>query len=151
MIDLWPDDLGAGAGRAPAAILREQARHLEKKTNNLITGRIEPSFLPKVTVREKFGTDEDLFMYEFHLEASVLDYYHKNLFTIFHGIDLYPVIIHADEAIKKELFKDVSNFTAKDEEELLDILKRIFNAEKTVTIINSILAQVKEISSTLIA
>jgi hypothetical protein len=151
MIDLWPDNLGAGVGRAPAAILREQVRHLEKKTNNVITGRIEPSYLPRVTVREKFGADEDLFMYEFHLEVPILDYYRKNIITIFHGIDLYPIIIHTDEAIKKELSKNVSNITVYDEEEFLDILKRIFNSGKTVTIINSILAQVKEIVPTSIA
>jgi carboxylesterase type B len=146
LIDLWPDNLGDASGRAPAAILKEQARHLENKTNSMITGRIEPSFLPKVTVMEKFGSDEDLFMYEFHLEAPVLDYYRNNLFTIFHGIDLYPVIVHTDDdAIKNELSGNVFHFTADNEEELLDILKKIFNSNKAVTIINSLLAQVKEI------
>lgn len=145
MIDLWPDNLGEESGRAPAAILREQARHLENKTNKMLTGRIEPSYLPKVTVMEKFGGDEDLFMYEFHLEAPVLDYYRNNLLTIFHGIDLYPVIIHTNETIRKDISRDVLNITADNEEEFLDILKKIFRSEKTVTIINSILAQVKEI------
>jgi len=143
MIDLWPDNLGAGSGKAPAAILREQARHLDNKTNKMVTGRIEPSYLPRVTVKDKFGTDEDLFMYEFHLEAPVLDYYGNILFTIFHGIDLYPVIIHIDEAIKKELSENALNLAADNEEEFLDLLKRIFNCDKTVTIINSILAQIK--------
>lgn len=144
MIDLWPDNLGDGTGRAPAAILREQARHLENKTNKMLTGRIEPSFLPKLSVREKFGSDEDLFMYEFHLEAPILDYYRNNLFTIFHGIGLYPVIIHTDEAIRKEFFRDAGHLTADNEEEFLEILKNIFCSEKAVSIINSILAQVKE-------
>lgn len=148
MIDLWPDDLGAESGRAPAAILREQARHLETKTNNMLTCRIEPSYLPRVTVMEKFGSDEDLFMYEFHLEAPVLDYYRNNLFTIFHGIDLYPVIVHTNDAIKNELSGNVFHFTADNEEEFLDILKNIFCSNKTVTIINSILAQVKELFTT---
>jgi len=145
LIDLWPDNLGDGTGQAPAAILREQARHLETKTNKMLTGRIEPSYLPKVTVREKFGSDEDLFMYEFHLEAPILDYYRHNLLTIFHGIGLYPVIIHTHEEIKKESFREVGHLTADNEEEFLEILKNIFCSEKAVTLINSILAQVKEI------
>ncbi|MEW6658987.1 MAG: hypothetical protein AB1424_10030 [Thermodesulfobacteriota bacterium] len=151
MIDLWPDHLGAASGRAPAAILREQARHLENKTNKMLTGRIEPSYLPRVTVREKFGSDEDLFMYEFHLEAPLLDYYHHNLLTIFHGIDLYPVIVHTDEGITNKLSGNVLNITANNEDEFLDILKNIFSSDKIVTIINSILAQVKELVSTPVA
>jgi hypothetical protein len=145
MIDLWPDNLGEESGKAPAAILREQARHLENKTNKMVTGRIEPSYLPKVTVKEKFGSDEDLFMYEFYLEAPVLDYYRCHLLTIFHGINLYPVIIQADEALMTESFGDASRLTADNEEEFLNVLKTIFRANKTETINNSILVQVKEI------
>ncbi len=145
MIDLWPDNLIAGSGKAPAAILREQARHLDNKTNKMVTGRIEPSYLPRVTVKDKFGADEDLFMYDFYLEAPALDYYRNILLTIFHGINLYPVIIYTDGAIKKILFENTANITANSEEEFLDILNNIFNCKNTVTIINSIIAQVREI------
>ena len=144
-MDLWPDHLG-GSARAPAAILREQARHLENKTNQVLTGRIEPSFLPQVTVREKFGSEEDLFMYEFHLEAPILDYYRHHLITIFHGLDLYPVIIHTPEAIRQELAAQAPHLTADNEEVFMDLLKDIFKTETTVAIINSILAQVKEMA-----
>lgn len=144
-MDLWPDNLGVNGGRAPAAILREQAQRLEEKTQNIITGRIEPSFLPRLTVREKYGTDEDLFVYDFHLEAPVLDYYRYHLFSIIHGINFYPIIINTDDAIKEELTGNTLNLTANNKEEFLDILKRIFNSKKTIIIVNSILSQAKEI------
>lgn len=148
MLDLWPEHLRSRRGQAPVAILREQATLLEKKTQNVIVGIIKPSYLPRVAVREKYGTDEDLFMYDFVLEVPLLDNYHYNLFTIFHGIDLYPVIINTDEAIKRELSGNIYNFTADNEAEFLDLLKRIFNAGRTVTIINSLLSQIKGIVPT---
>lgn len=147
-MDLWPDNLGVNGGKAPAAILREQAQRLEEKTQNIITGKIETSFLPRLIVREKYGSNEDLFMYDFSLEAPVLDYYRHNLFTIFHGINLYPVIFNTDEEIKKELSGKIINLTAGNEEEFLDLLKGIFNSKRTVTIINSLLSQAKVIMPT---
>jgi hypothetical protein len=146
MVDLWPDNLSpAGVLQAPAAILREQARRLAAKTQNIITAKIEASFLPRLTVREKYGTDEDLFMYDFYLEAPVLDYYRYNLLTILHGINFYPIIINTDSAIKEELTGNILNLTANNKEEFLDILRRIFNSNRTITIINSVLSQAKEI------
>lgn len=142
-MNLWPDNLGENGGKVPAAILREQAERLKEKTQNIITGRIESSFLPRLIVMEKYGSDEDLFMYDFYLEAPVLDYYRHNLFTIFHGINLYPVILNTNEAIKKELSENIFNFTAQNEEEFLGLLKGIFNSKGTVTIINSLLSQAK--------
>ena len=94
---------------------------------------------------EKYGTDEDLFMYDFYLEAEVLGYYRHSLFTIYHGINLYPVILNIDEAIRKELSGNTPNFTAQNEEEFLDLLKSVFNSKRTVTIINSLLSQAREI------
>ncbi len=145
MIDLWPQNLGSGSGRVPVAILKEQAAWLEKRTHNIIVGRIDPSYTPRVKVLEKYGSDEDLLMYDFYFQVPLLDNYHFNLLTMFHGIDLYPVIINTDEAIKKELSGDTINFIADNEAELLNLLKRIFNSNRAKTIINSILTQVKEI------
>ncbi len=146
MIDLWPEGLGPAGDQAPAVILKEQAACLGQRTKNLIVGRIEPSYLPRAAVVEKYGTDEDLFTYDFYLQVPLLDNYHYNLFTIFHGIEFYPVIINTDEAIKRELTGNILNFTAENKQEFLDLLQRIFSSSRAVTIINSILAQVKEMT-----
>jgi hypothetical protein len=146
MIDLWPEDLGPTSAEAPAVLLNEQAACLEQRTNKVIVVRIEPSYLPRGAVMAKYGTDEDLFMHDFYLVVPLLDNYHYNLFTIFHGLEFYPVIINADDAIKKELTGNILNFTADNQAEFLDLLKRIFSSGRALSIINSILAQVKGVA-----
>lgn len=147
MVDLWPNNLNStGVLKAPAAILREQGRRLTAKSQNIITAGIEASYLPRLLVKEKYGTDEGLFMYDFYLQVAVLDYYRHNLLTIFHGINFYPIIINTDDAIKKELTGNIVNLVANSQEEFLGILKSIFNSKTTLTIINSILTQAKEIA-----
>jgi len=148
MVDLWPNHLNhTEALKAPAAILREQGRLLAAKTRNIIIAGIEASFLPRRIVKEKYGTAEGLFMYDFYLEAPVLDYYRYHLLTIFHGIRFYPLIINTDDVIKEELTGNIANLTAGSQEEFLDVLKRILNSNRTLTIIKSVLAQAKEIVS----
>jgi hypothetical protein len=145
VIDLWPENLGSASGKAPVAILKEQAAWLEKKTNNVIVGRIDQSYLPRIAVLEKYGTDEDLFMYDFYLEVPLLDHFHYNLLTIFHGIDLYPLIINVEDAIKNEISINNINIIANTKDIFLTILKKIFTSKRTLAIINAILTQVNEI------
>ena len=148
MVDLWPYKFNhTGVLKPPSGILREQGRRLAAKTQNIITAGIEAAFLPRRVVKEKYGADEGLFMYDFYLEASVLDYYRYNLLTIFHGISFYPLIINTDDVIKEELTGNIANLTAGNQEEFLGLLERILNSNRTLTIIESVLAQAKEIVS----
>ena len=81
------------------------------------------------------------FVYAFNLESSPLSYSYR-LFTISHDIELYPVaFIEVDNDILKELKMTDKQVVATSEAEFLDWLKKIFNSQKTVGIIQAVLAQ----------
>ena len=40
-VDLWPTDIGKQRIKTPAAILRQQASHLGKRTKNLVEAKVE--------------------------------------------------------------------------------------------------------------
>ena len=43
-VDLWPTDIGKQRIKTPAAILRQQASLLGKRTNNLVEAKVRPGF-----------------------------------------------------------------------------------------------------------
>lgn len=131
MIDLWPDDIGYTKLKAPVTILMEQASLLGKKTQNLVEAKI--------------GRDEafEEFCYNFYLVAPALGNYRYKLFTIFHDIQLYPVKINIDSDILEEVSPGTEGqLSAESEDDFLDILRKIFGAEKTRSLIYALLAQV---------
>jgi hypothetical protein len=145
MIDLWPNDIAFTGVKAPVSILKEQASLLGEKTKNLLKAEVrlsEPDLLDTQSVMEKmFGLRQ--FYYAFYFVAPTLNNYRYKLFTISHGIQLYPVQINIDDDIKFEVLGKNTDgiITASSEEEFIEILKKVFNASKTKKIMQSILAQ----------
>jgi hypothetical protein len=77
--DFW-GEVQATTVRTPLAILREQAAMLGPKTNYLLEARVDTN------------VDEDRrFIHRFNLVVPALDNYTYQLFSIVHGVDLYPV------------------------------------------------------------
>ena len=144
MIDLWPDKLGYSNEKAPVSILEGQAYLLGRKTRNLIVGKVDSLYLPKNNVMKYYGTNEDLYLHEFYIEAPIIHDYRHNLVTIMHTNQLYPIIINTDETIKIELYGDNNLLAAHDEEEFIETLKNIFNSKMTKDIINSLFIQIGE-------
>ena len=138
MIDLWPDDIRYTRLKAPVTILMEQASLLGKKTQNLLEAKVENNKEALVSA--------EVFVYGFYLVAPALSYYRYKLFTISHDIQLYPVKINIDSDILKEISPDAEEqLLAESEGDFLEILKKIFGAEKTRHIISALLAQVVDI------
>jgi hypothetical protein len=134
MIDLWPKDIEYTELRAPATIIKEQASLLGQKTKNLLKAEV---------LFSKTLETQDSFYYTFYFVAPTLNNYRYKLFTISHGIKLYPVEINIDYDINAEISpqeKD-GNLVAHSEDEFLEILHKIFNADTTKQIMKSILAQ----------
>jgi hypothetical protein len=117
--DFWGDLQQATDLRTPLAILREQASMLGPKTSNLVEARV---------VTQVLG---DRFVHHFELVVPPLDNYRYELFTIQHGIDLYPV---------KELREDPE---MRDEAELTEWLRQRLSSPETRRIVSNLVAQAR--------
>ncbi|MCI0690587.1 hypothetical protein L0337_01120 [candidate division KSB1 bacterium] len=135
MNGLWPKDIGEQLQViAPVSILRRHASLLGSKTNNLVEAKV-------VDFERELG-DLYEFNYGFYITAPTLNRYSYKLFTISHNIDLYPVIIDVDAELKREIDPEneiYKKIEANSEDEMLQVLKKIFNSHKTKKIIGSLL------------
>lgn len=146
MADLWPENLDLKGIRTPVGLLKEQAINLGKRTQNIIVAEVQAvTSVPK------------LFHYIFYLVAPALGNYHYDLFSISYNEALYPVGFRLDEDLKKEISivinkkkslggkkvdkSEALDFQVKDEKEFLEVLKAIFNADRTKRLIQSLYAQ----------
>ncbi len=130
MDDLWPEYLTVTEMKAPIAILREQASLLGKKTQNIVQAQTD-----------RVDADSDVFYYVFHIVAPGLGNYRYRLFAIRHNIDFYPVVFDIGQDMKDEIYPDREKISAGSEKEFLDILKKIFQSERTKQIIQALISQ----------
>jgi hypothetical protein len=115
--DFW-GDVAPAAVRTPVAILREQAALLGAKTKNLVEATV---------YTESY---HGAFRHLFNLVVPGLNDYTYNLFTIEHGISLYPVSI-----VGRELRLET-------EQEVTDWLRDFLSSRETKRIVGNLLAQV---------
>jgi len=142
--DLWPQELESTKIRPPVSILKEQASLLGQKTKNLVEGLVT-----------RTGAEEDL-SYSFYLNAPALNNYRYLLFTMHHDIRMYPLYIHVEEEILKEVNPDLYNTwkglmatlkasthneKADNEAQFLELLKKIFSSTKTKQLIAAMISQ----------
>lgn len=124
-VDLWPTDIGKQRIKTPAAILRQQASLLGKRTNNLVEAKVETRAL---------GTQ---FFHDFVIEAPPLGNYKYKLFTLSHSVELYPIeIVSAPSG-------HVSLDEIRSERDLLEWLKAILNLDETKRIVNGLLSEIE--------
>ena len=136
MGSLWPDDLPADTQKPPRVLMLEQALHLRKQTNSVLTA--------DVIKRTVTHPDPVTFNYSFVLIAPALGNYTFSLINFDHPVELYPVKVIVDEEMKAslpELFPKERTVMARDEEEFLEIVSRIFSSERTRKIIRGLLSQ----------
>ena len=152
MVDLWPEDIDYTETKAPVSILKEQASLLGNKTKNLLKaevrlcGSVRNNFLDKI---KPVLRTEQSFCYTFYFVAPTLNNYRYRLFTILHGVQLYPLGIDIDDSdVEAEILKTFEGalspkdtVIAHSESEFLETLQKILNADKTKQIMKSILAQ----------
>ena len=120
--DLWPDDLADVNLVTPAVILKEQAALLGEKTKQLVKGEV-------ITHASEKG-----FGHRFNIVAPTMGYTYE-LFTLSHGVAFYPGSFR---------ISGQHNFlTIENEEALKRTLRELFSSQQTLTIVRSILAQVR--------
>lgn len=126
--NLWGELPTVENARTPLSILREQANLLGQLTDRLLEGEIVVNS----------SSVEQL---EAHLNivAPTLGGYSVTILTLRYGLDMYPVQIqHAlEESVR---------ISAKDEESLLNALKRIFTSASVQKVIKSLLMQIHSLN-----
>jgi hypothetical protein len=131
MTNLWPEEIIYEGEKAPLAILKEQASILSSKTKYNISAKME--------VNQAY-TKGLKFAYNFYITAPTLGFSYK-IFWIVNTIELYPVDVWPDGDIAKEMQLEESYISAKCEEGFRDILRAIFNSEKTKRVLGALVAQ----------
>ena len=133
--DLWPDFFVEKV-RGPKSILQEQATFLKKKTKGIL----------KADVLTK--TSQDQIYHFFRLISPALNYYKYDLFSISHGIELYPVMFDVGDnlALLSELDtvlspSDYTSFIAYDEPSFITALSTVLKAPSTLRIIQNLYSQ----------
>lgn len=120
--DLWPDLTGDSQVKSPYLILCEQAAKLGAKTSNIIEAEVTAN-----------PSDEGYLNVRLMLRAPALNGYEYVLLSVNQSIELYPAYL-ADEYGTKEV---------KDEQEFKTSLEKLFKSDRTIKIINSLIAQSK--------
>jgi hypothetical protein len=128
-------------------LLREQAELLGEKTHNKVVGKVQ-SVQVKHTFSHPFGDYgskmEQALGFSFLIAAPELNYQYA-LFVIAVPLEAYPVRFELDYGLTKEVWAN-GNATveAANEAEFIEILKNIFNSQKTRRVISTLLAQFGE-------
>jgi len=141
MENLWPENLTVTETKAPVIILREQASLLGETTQNIVEAEVRNTDAFPDMRRAK--EDDMGFRYVFYIVAPALGNYRYKLFTIWHSVDLYPVIICPDQDIRDELYPDShkDEIQAESENEFVGMLKAIFHSRRTGNIIQALISQ----------
>jgi len=145
MIDLWPSELSTVDQRSPLTILKEQASLLGEKTQNIVIAVLED-----ISGIWPWSLKNYPFKYGFQLTCPALGHYRFRLFSIGFDIDIYPVRFDLDSDVAEEIIGEThvepgmnGKFQASNEEEFIEILKRIFSSRKTARVIRALLSQAK--------
>ena len=145
MIDLWPKELSTVDQRSPLTILKEQASLLGEKTQNIVIAVLANYDMFGPLLRGNYP-----FKYGFVLTCPALGNYRFRLFSIGYGINMYPVCFDLDSDVAGEIIEDThvepgedETFQASNEEEFIEILKRIFSSRKALQVIRALLSQAK--------
>ena len=159
MGDLWPDDLDAAIAemRSPLSILKEQASLLGAKTKNIVkakvvrtrnsTSLLKPPRNLLASINPGQNVSGMTFWFAFLIHSPALGDYQYRLFEVSYGVEFYPVRLHIDEAIVRELQVDPEQeIVVDDEAAFVDILSRILKSQRTRQVIQAILLQTLEVS-----
>lgn len=148
---LWSDEISVDVV-PPSTLLKEQAHYLESKTKGLLKGEV-------VTLE---GDASPTVQHTLDIVAPLLNDYRYRLLVVKHDKDMiYPVTIYnrsknsrealvgylVENVIPKTSLEEVSEqaiFPANTQAEFLGALKTIFNSPTTRSILESLLARIKQ-------
>lgn len=129
MEDFWPPLGEIPDVKTPGSILSEQGQYLEKASQGFLKTEVNSIVCMNTASRK------EVLKHTFKITAPFLENYSIALLNIEHDIFMYPLMIN---------FRlDVKSHTIHNEQELIDVLKQLFNHGKTTEIIKKMLIQSK--------
>jgi hypothetical protein len=144
MENLWSGTIDVPKTIPPVTILRQQATMLGQTTKGILQAEVKH-------YNEEFSKG---FVYDFLILAPALGNYKYQLLEIRHDVELYPVKIETEKSIGDDVVGKLNTaginsaqssdgwvFTAKTEEDLMEVLKVIFRSNKSKEVIASLIAQ----------
>lgn len=136
-VDLWPDTISVESEiETPRTLLLEQAKALGAKTANLVVGNV-------VGLPSKFSGHP--LADSFSIMSTTLGYEYP-LFEIHYPWEIYPAFVLWEEFSYDPNATYVSNQPSKQvnsQQELEEVLREIFAHEKTLKIIQALIARAK--------
>lgn len=126
--NLWPGDLGRQRVSTPLAVMRKQARQLTKLSDGWLSAE----------VRTSGSGSNALLQHSFVILAPCLGEIEFPLFSVRHGMMLYPLTISTNQYITN------AGYECFDEEEFLEALREILGADATRRIITSLISQAED-------
>lgn len=140
MDNLWPDFADpTGDIKMPHEILNTQGSFLLQKTKGIIYAEVLKIETDGTWMTEDYDEIEGAFGFRFTIRSKLMDHYRFELFKIFHDFDCYPLTMLLDEKIYEELGLKKPIALARDEEEYFELLKKIFNSKRLITIVSVML------------
>ena len=106
----------------PATILREQAALLREKTNQLVEGDVR-----------SYSVDDSPklpFRHDFNVVVPSLGNWRYRLFTVVHGVELYPLRVQAS----------FDTFECQTEEQFTEVLRQVLADPTTLKVVSSLVA-----------
>ncbi len=120
--DLWPDLNGEPDVKSPLLILREQAAKLGAKTSNIIEAEVTAN-----------PSEDEFLQVRLILKAPALNGYEYVLLSVNQSSESYPAYLNEGYGPEE----------VKNEQEFKTSLEKLFKSDRTVRIINSLIAQSK--------
>ncbi|MBS1917002.1 MAG: hypothetical protein JST87_12055 [Bacteroidetes bacterium] len=128
--NLWPSFENIPDIKTPKSVLLEQAMYLENASKNLLKVQIATG--------SRAASGKETIVYRFNIIAPFLGNYSFSLLTLEHDIFLYPLLITCQLLNR--------SYNIQTEKDFFEILKTIFNDQKTIDTINNLLSQSKAAS-----
>ena len=137
MEDLWPEIKLDSDFLLPKEILEKQAEFLPKISKGILFGEVVDYTTKYLYELEEYKETE--FCYRFILRSKHMDKYQFVILNMFHDIEMYPVHIYVEDAIKKTFPNNKQKFqVANNEQEFQEALKLILYSEKIRSVMSSL-------------
>ena len=133
MESLWPELFNEQDIKTPKEILEIQAKFLPKLTKDLVYAEI----IEANSINSLFNGYD--FVYKLNVKGKFLDNYKFTILTFGHNVTLYPVKLHLDKDISREVQQEQTLATLENQGEFISLLKSIFNSEKMKIVITAIM------------
>ena len=128
MQNLWPEITVEDRIETPRNILQEQAKYLSQQTKNTIIGQVG------------VGRTGEEFLCEFSIISPPLGYSTRLFSVRYRLIDIYPAEFAVDADLAKDLTgkSEPARIPARDRDEFVALLSRIFSADSTTRILKAL-------------